>query len=281
MQTGYNEEELLLRLLVGLVFPVLVLVTLRMARLGLRSWERRWRPAALSWLMGLLSRAGLARAEKRARKALAFLLGLERLLVFSAAVTFLSLAWFILFPQTRALAQEIVQAIVAPVLGLAGALLKGLLLVLYSLAILAGASAASRRLSRRSGPGRPDSSLTRPQFSVPLKVGIWLAAVFLFLLPYPGMPRSFAIGLLLLSLLLAIIALRPLIEEFAIGAYLHSAMALTPGTSISVEGMEYVIVDLRPLLAILERGDQVHYMPYSRILRGASSMPRKPDDRQD
>jgi hypothetical protein len=266
MGSAYNEEELLLRLLVGVVFPILILVMLRMARFGLRSFEKRWRSPAADWLGGLLSRGGLRNPAAKSRRAVALLLGLERTIVFSLAVILLSVAWFILFPQTRALAQELVRAIVTPILDLAGTILRGLLLILYSLALFGGAFLADRFLSRRVAQRHRDSILALSLFSLPLRMAVWLLAVFLFLLPYPGLPRIFAVGLLLLVLLLALLALRPLIEEMAVGANLHSTLGLAKGVEIKVEGQSYRIFDLKPLHAVLEKDGELQYMPYSRIL---------------
>jgi hypothetical protein len=271
MEASYNEEELLLRLLVGVVFPVLLLVTLRMARFGLRGWERRWRHPAMAWLAGLFSRGKLTDPEKRARKAIAFLLGLERVLVFALAAILLSVAWFILFPQTRPLAQELVQGILNPILGLAGAVLRGFLLILYSVAVFLGAFLGTRFLSRGTKGRKPGGILALPLYSVPVKVGVWSGASFLFLLPYPGIPRIVAAGLLLAALLLVLFALRPLIEEVAIGAYLQSSLGLTLGDTIKVDGTPYTIKGLKPVHALLEREGEEFHIPYSRIMKSVTS----------
>lgn len=267
MSPTYNEEELLLRLLVGVVFPVLILVVLRLTRFGLRRWEKRWRSEASRWLDGLFSRAGFPNSSAKSRKTVAALLGLERAVIASGAVVLLSVAWFVLFPQTRPIAQEFVQGILAPVLGLAGKILQGLLLLLYSAGLFLLAFLANRYLSRRVREKHPNSFLALPLFSAPLRICVWLFAAFLFLLPYPGMPRTFAVGLLCLALLLVILASRPLIEEIALGAYLHSSVGLEKGEAFKMEGKVYTVVDLKPLHALLEKEGEVLYVPYSRIMK--------------
>lgn len=267
MSPSYNEEELVLRLLIGIVFPVLVLVVLKMTRLGLRKREARWRRGALAWARHFFGRAGVKDPEVKARKGVATLLGLERVLAFAAAVVLLSVAWFVLFPQTRSLATEFVQAILSPVLDLLGKMLQGLLLVLYSAALFLGALFGSRYLARGVGRRWPHSLLALPLFSVPARIALWLAAAFLFLLPYPGMPRIFALGLLLLALLLIILASRPLLEELAAGFYLQNSLRLEKGERIDIEGKSYRILDLRPLQALLEREGEAIYLPYSRIMK--------------
>ena len=271
MSPSYNEEELLLRLLVGVVFPVLVLVILRLTRHGLRRWENRWRAQASRWLEGLLSRNGLRNSIARAGKTVSFVLGLERILASAAALILLSIAWFVLFPQTRPLAQEFVQAILSPVLGLLGKILQALLLILYSLALFLLARLASRHLSGKVKEKRPDSLLALPLFAVPAGIGIWLLAAFLFLLPYPGLPRIFAVGLLIIALILVVFASRPLIEELAIGAYLHSSLGLSKGGKLRMDGEEYAVLDLKPVHALLEKEGEALYIPYSRIIKAALS----------
>lgn len=275
----YNEEELLLRLLVGIVFPVLILVVLRLTRHGLRRWENRWRAQASQWLEGLLSRNGLRNSASKAGKAVSIILGLERILASAAALILLSIAWFVLFPQTRPLAQEFVQSILGPVLGLLGKILQALLLILYSVGLLLLARFASRYLAGKIKRKQPGTLLSLSLFSVPLRIGVWLLAAFLFLLPYPGMPRVFAVGLLIVALILVVFASRPLIEEVAIGLYLHSELGLAKGGGLKIDGEQYTILDLKPIHALLEKEGEALYIPYSRIKKATlSNSPEVPHE---
>lgn len=101
---------------------------------------------------------------------------------------------------------------------------------------------------------------------------IWIIALFLILFPYPGAPRLFAVGVLLITLLATLMALRPLIEEIAVGIYLNSTHALKPGDRITVEEVRYTIISLGlvHLQVMRERGQ--HWLPYSKILKAVHSL---------
>lgn len=272
MIASYNEEELLLRLLLGLVFPFLLLVSLRMTRLGLAKWEKRWSGEAEKWFSDLLDRGGSLHSQNISRRIVRFLLGAERVAVFSALVLLISVAWFILFPQTRPLALDLARTVLAPILDLAGRALGRAVLVLYSIALFAVALIATRHISGRSKRKNGEGYFAQPIFAVPLKIMVWLAAFFLFLFPYPGIARIFAVGILIAAFLVAFLALRPIIEEVAIGIFLSFSLGLRKGAELGLDSRYYPILELRSThLLILKDGEPVAY-PYSLLLKSETSL---------
>lgn len=278
MNPSYNEEELILRLLVGVVFPVLILVVLRLARTALGRWENRWRPGAVSWFNDIYQKGSLTRTQEKAEKTVAFLVGLGRVLVVLVLIVLLSVAWFALFPQTRPLAGEFADGLLQPLLDFAASFFKLLLTLLYAALLFCGAFFGGRYLRRNIRERHPDSPFALPLHSALLEACIWLAAAFLCLLPYPGLPRTFAIGLLLLVLLTAVLAARPITEEMALGASLRTSLGIDRGARISVDGKTYRVIDLKPMQILLEPetgqkqgGGQV-YMPYSRLLKSCVTL---------
>lgn len=109
--------------------------------------------------------------------------------------------------------------------------------------------------------------LADPVIYFPLRLVIWIVALFFILFPYPGAPRLFAVGVLLIVLLAALLAMRPLIEEIAAGIYLNSTHALKSGDRLTLNDTAYVVVALGLLQLHVMRDDKQHWIPYSRILK--------------
>lgn len=271
MQAMYNEEELLLRLLLGLVFPFMLLVALRMTRLGLRKWENRWRSSASPWFRTLYQKRGSPEPDKLTARTIGFLLGFERTLVFGAFSLVLSVLWFVLFPQTRPLALQLVESVVAPILRFIGKAMGGFLLILYSAAIFAGSFFLTRYLSKRSKDKNFSSAVPNPIFVFPLKAGIWLIALFLFLFPYSGAARLFAVGILLAACFILVLAFRPIIEEIAVGVFLISSMGLRRGKELKIGDRYFPISELRSIHALVLKDGENVCIPYSVILRSESA----------
>lgn len=263
----WNEEELLLRLLLGVIYPFSLLVVLRMTRLGVLHWERNWRSAALGWLRQLAERRGLSEKDFQAQRIVDFLTGVERLLLYGTIVILISFGWFALFPQTQPLAAALLARIIGPILDLIGGTARGVLLLAYSVVVAVLAFWTTRQLSRRRRLENAPAILSDPVIYFPLRIVIWIIALFLILFPYPGAPRLFAVGVLLITLLATLIALRPLIEEIAAGIYLNSTHALKPGDHITVEGVPYTIISLGLVHLFVKREKGRHWLPYTRILK--------------
>ena len=271
MQSSYNEEELLLRILLGLVFPFLLLVSLRMTRLGLRSWEKRWRLSATRWLSAFAARRGASNPESLSRGAVAAALAAARIAIYFSLILCIALVWFVLFPQTRPLASELARGLAAPVLALVGKALGGILLIGYSAGLLACAFWATRLVSGRTKFRLFKGAAEARVFAFPLKVGIWALAFFLFFMPYPGMPRLAALGILLIAFLTAVIALRPVIEEIAIGIHLRTSLGLEPGKALKVGGRLCRVRELRSCRLVAERDDELVSFPYSLLLKSETA----------
>jgi hypothetical protein len=267
------EEDLLLRLLLGVVYPILLLVILRMTRLGLRNWERDWRKVALQWMNRFAERRGLAESEVQAQRIINLLSGIERLAIYGIIFILFSLAWFALFPQTQPLANHLINVIIQPALNLIGGTAQAVLLILYTLTMVLFTYWLTRRLSRRRSRQTLPGILADPLVYFPLRIGLWILTLFLILFPYPGMPRLFAMGVLLLTLLAALIALRPLIEEIASGIYFNSIYPLRAGDRLTVDGVLYEVRSpgLIHLRALQEKEE--HWLPYSKILKANLTMP--------
>ena len=263
---AYNEEELLLRLLLGVVFPFLVLVALRLTMQGLRKWEAAWGAAALDWINRASERRGFPDRGRQNRRLVAAIRGTGRALIFTLVLVPLSLAWFALFPQTRPLAVDFVSGVVRPLLGFLGTAAKGILAVAYTAAVVMAARRLERRLRRRRAES-PEGRLASPLLDLPLRGAIWLAALFLVAFPYEGIPRLLAVGVLLLALLAALVAARPIIEEAAAGLYLCGSLRLRKGQELAVGRRRYTIAELGLVQAGLERGGRRYYLPYSRLLK--------------
>lgn len=266
-EKALNEEELLLRLLLGIVYPFLMLVVLRMTRTGIHKWEANWRGAALQWLRQIAERRGMRDEDIRGRNIINFLVGIERLAAYGAAFLAISFIWFALFPQTQPLAASLLASIITPILDLLGGTAQGILLLGYSAFVVLLAFLLTRRLSQRRSLGLPHGILTDPVVYFPLQVAVWIVAVFLILFPYPGVPRFFAVGLMLIVLFAALIASRPLIEELAAGMYINSTYALKMGDHMTVDGVPYRIVTPGLIHLLVMRGDERHWLSYSRILK--------------
>lgn len=267
VETGWGEEELLLRLLLGVVYPFSLLVILRLTRTGIRRWERDWRSAALQWLNRIAERRGLSEKDFHGRRLINFLTGLERLVIYGAAAILLSFGWFALFPQTQPLAASLLARIIGPIIDLIGGTARGVLLLGYSAFVVLLAYWITRRLSQQRSMKNAPAMLNDPVIYFPLRLVIWLVALFLILFPYPGAPRLFAVGVLLIVLLAALIALRPLIEEIAAGIYLNSTHGLKTGDQLTVDGKPYVVVAPGLIHLAVVCDSENHWLPYSKILK--------------
>jgi hypothetical protein len=266
-KAAWNEEQLLLRLLLGVIYPFSLLVVLRMTRTGIRRWERDWRSAALQWLSRLAERRGLSEEDMQAKRIINFLTGLERLVLYGMVFILISFTWFALFPQTQPLATSLLARIIGPVLDLIGGTAQGVLLLGYSVLVILLAYWVTHRLSQRRRLDNAPAILIDPVIYFPLRVVIWIVALFLILFPYPGAPRLFAIGVLLIVLLAALIALRPLIEEIAAGIYLNSTYALKTGDRLTIDGAPCVVVAPGLVHLYVIRDQENHWLPYTKILK--------------
>lgn len=277
-QADRIEETLALRVLLGFVFPLLLLVLLRITRFQLQRWERGWRRALREGLERLAARRRRELAPAQVRNLVRALTGIERLLAYTLIAILTAFFWFGIFPETRPLAVSLLNRALGPLLELLGATARGLLTLLYSLFILGLALLITRWLARRWQQGMRNI-LTDPVLQVPLRTGIWLLAAFLILLPHDGAPRLFAMGLLLLAILALLISLRPVGEEIACGLYLSGTHALRAGDRLRLDGAEEPLLILRLGLA------QVHvrreseppceqWLAYSLLLRGKLSIQR-------
>lgn len=262
----WEEEELLLRLLLGVVYPVSLLVLLRMMRFALRRLERQWRRGVLGWIHQMAQRRGVPEAEEQGRRVVDFLTGLERLAVFGIAFVGVSFTWFALFPQTRPLAGSLLDHVLAPLLQILGGTARGFLLLLYSVVVVLVAAWITRSVANRRH-ARETSVFDDPLVHVPVRIGIWVVALFLLLFPYPGAPRQFAVGVLLLLLLATLIALRPIIEEIAAGLYLNSQYELGLGSQFLLDGTSCTVVSAGLVHVQVARDGAIHRIAYSRILK--------------
>ena len=264
---AWNEEELLLRLLLGVIYPFSLLVVLRLTRIGIRRWEKNWHSALLKWLNRFAERRGLSEADVQSQRLINILTGIERLLLYGAVFVLLSFTWFALFPQTQVLATALLARIIGPMLDLLGGTARGVLLLVYTFAVALLAYWLTKHLSQRRQLVAARGMLADPVIYFPLRLSIWIVALFFILFPYPGAPRLFAVGVLLIALLAALIALRPLIEEIAAGIYLNSTHGLKTGDRLTLNDTSYVVVALGLLHLRVMRDDKQHWIPYSRILK--------------
>jgi hypothetical protein len=274
-EAAWDEEELLLRLLLGVIYPFSLLVVLRMTRVGIRRWEREWRSAALQWLNRLAERRGLSESAIQGKRIINLLTGIERLLLYSTAFIFISFTWFALFPQTQALATSLLSRIIGPALDLLGGTARGVLLLGYTALVVLLAYWWTRRLSQQRNSNTAPAILSDPVVYFPLRIGIWIVALFFILFPYSGAPRLFAVGVLLITLLAALIAMRPLIEEIAAGLYINSTYALKTGDQLTVGGVPYIAVAPGLIHLHVLHNDESHWIPYSKILKAEVTIQQK------
>lgn len=266
-ETAWNEEELLLRLLLGIVYPFLLLVILRLTRLGILRWEKNWRSAAFDWLAQFAQRRGESETEAQGQRVINFLTGIERLVLYGLALIVISFGWFAMFPQTQPLATSLLMSIIGPIMQLVGMTARSLLLLLYTAAVVFIAFFVNRQLSHRRRSSAGPALLHDPVVYFPLRIVIWIVALFFILFPYPGAPRLFAVGVLLIVLLAALIALRPLVEEIAAGIYLNSAHAIKTGDQLTVDGAPYVAIAPGLIHVQVVRDEEIHWLPYSKLLK--------------
>jgi small-conductance mechanosensitive channel len=238
-----------------------------MTRTGIRRWERDWRSAAMQWLSRFAERRGLSEEDVQAKRIINFLTGLERLVLYGAVFILISFTWFALFPQTQGLATSLLARIIGPVFDLIGGTARGVLLLGYTVLVIVLAYWVTRRLSQRRRLENAPALLVDPVIYFPLRVVIWIVALFLILFPYSGAPRLFAIGVLLIVLLAALIALRPLIEEIAAGIYLNSTYALKTGDRLTIDGAPCVVVAPGLVHLYVVRDQENHWLPYTKILK--------------
>jgi len=275
----WNEEELLLRLLLGIVFPFSLIVILRLTRLGIRKWERNWRMTALQWFVKQAEKRRVPNSSGYGKQIVHILLGLERLIFFSGTVVLVSFSWFTLFPQTRPLAASLVERIVGPVFSLLGDAVHALLLLLYIIAILILARWVDHQLIRqRKLPGIlkffQDSLI-----HIPIRLSVWIMALFLILFPFPGAPRMFAVGLLFITLVTGFLALRPIIEEISAGIWIGRHFQLKPGDVFVMGNQEYTLISFHLVHLIAECDKQRRFLPYSKIIKSEFSMPQEAEQR--
>jgi hypothetical protein len=263
-----SEEELALRLFLGIVFPLLLLVVLRSTRYGLHRWERHWRRWLRARLEALAARRRLELAPGRIHGFIRALTGVERLLVYGFVAALVAFLWFALFPETRPLALTLLNRGLGPLADLLSATARGLLTLLYMVLVLGLTLIADRRLFGR-WRSRPRASQGDAGLHLPLRGGLWLLAIFLMLFPYAGAPRLFALSLLVLAVLIGLIALRPVGEEIAAGLYLHAAHALRRGDRLQLaeagEPAEILHFGLAQVHLRTAAGDE--WLPYSRLLK--------------
>jgi small-conductance mechanosensitive channel len=263
----WDEEELILRLLLGIVFPFSLLVILRLTRLGIRNWEQEWRHSVLQWFIKKASQRGMMSADRQGKRFIRFLLGVERLTIFASIVTLASLGWFTLFPQTRHLAASLIVQIVGPALSLLGDAAHALLLLSYTIAILFLARWIGHRLEQQKKMSKLPMILQVPLLYIPIRLIIWIMALFLILFPYPGAPRMFAMGVLLLALFIALLALRPIIEEISSGIWLGNQYRFKVGDRFRLEDREYTIVNFHLVHLQVDCQKQIRYLPYSMMIK--------------
>ncbi len=264
---AWNEEELLLRLLLGVIYPFSLLVVLRLTRTGIWRWEKNWHGTVQKWLERFAARRGLDEAEVQGRRLIDILTGIERLVLYGAVFVLLSFTWFALFPQTQVLATALLARIIGPALDLLGGTARGVLLLAYSLAVVLLAYWLNKQLSQRRLLSIAPGILADPVIYFPLRLVIWIVALFFILFPYPGAPRLFAVGVLLIALLATLIALRPLIEEIAAGIYLNSTHALKAGDRLTLNDIAYTVIAPGLLHVLVTREEEQHWIPYSRVLK--------------
>jgi hypothetical protein len=118
--------------------------------------------------------------------------------------------------------------------------------------------------------------VTDPLLNFSLRVIIALGALFLVLFPYPGIPRLIAIGILLIALLGALLAMRPLIEEVASGIYLTGTCGLRKGDQLMVDRTPYLIEKPGLIHIHLRRDGESCWLPYSRLLKAELRIQRGP-----
>jgi len=263
----WEEEELLLRLLLGIVFPFSLIAVLRMTRLGIRTWERNWRTAAMQWFITQAERRGVTDSREYSKRLVHILLGVERLIFFTGIVFLVSLSWFTLFPQTRSLATSLVDRVVGPALSLLGDTIHALLLIMYILLVLGLAYWLDNQLIRRRKFSDVPEYLLDPIIYFPLRLAIWIIALFMILFPFPGAPRIFALGILFLALVTGLLAVRPIIEEISAGIWFSRHYMLKPGDRFQLGDEEYTLVSfhLTNLKALCR--DQRRFIPYSKLLK--------------
>ncbi len=272
---GRAEEELALRLFLGIVFPLLLLVVLRSTRYGLRRWELRWRGPLRKGLESLAEQRRFDLSPGRIQNIIRGLTGLERLLTYGVIAALVSFLWFAIFPETRPLAITLLNRGLGPIVDLLGATARGFLALVYSLFILALAFLTNRWLGGhwRRGPTGP---LGDPAVNIPLRTGILLLAIFLILFPFAGAPRLLALVFLLLVVLVALIALRPVYEEIACGIYLNATHTLRAGDRILLEDEPEALDIVRLGLAqiLVADADSERWIPYSRLLKAKLAIQR-------
>jgi hypothetical protein len=252
-------------------------VVLRLTRTGLLKWERDWRRAARAWLKGIARRRGLREDEVQARRVVQVATGLERIAAYGTVVILISLGWFALFPQTQPLAAALLQRVLGPILDLIGFTARSLFFLLYSGLVLILAARLSRRLSRLRS-SRAAQVAFDPTLILPIQLALWLAALFLILFPYEGAPRTFAIGLLLLSLLGATLAVRPLLEGIVAGIYLQRVQGLRAGVRVRLEGGAYVVLTAGLAHFEVESEEGRRWIPYSRLLSSEHCILDRPSE---
>ncbi|MBI2502303.1 MAG: hypothetical protein HYW07_03615 [Candidatus Latescibacteria bacterium] len=272
----WSEEELLLRLLLGVLYPFLLLVILRLTRTGVRRWERRWRGRVGHWLDEMAAHRGLSPQDIQSRKVVRLLVAVERLCLYGGTVIVVSFGWFALFPQTRPLAVTLLAKVIAPLVDLIGLTARSALLLGYTALLALTAYKITAHLAQRRLHGTLSPLLTDPVVYLPLRAGIWIAAVFLILFPYPGAPRLFAVGLVLLVLLTALIALRPVIEEIAAGIYLETTYALKKGDRLTLDGAPCIVVDQGLAHLRIARQGEMCWIPYTKILKAELNISSEP-----
>ncbi len=265
-----SPEELGLRALVGLLYPLLLLVGIRLVRMALR----RARTALAhrlddgeSWLLA----AGIPEQRARALRRSGDLASrVAELAVYLLFVYAFSSYFFVLFPETRTLGLGLLELLWPPIRAAFVLAFRTLTYTAFALLVALGARWLVRRIRSRLGAevARPASPQERERLVVlrALVSTVAFLAVLVVLAVLPGPGKVLGAVLLLVMAAVILIALRRSLENVAAGFVVGRSLAARRGGRLRIGSLHGTVEEWAAtgIRLVTDAGEQV-FVPY-RIL---------------
>lgn len=267
--------------LLGILYPLMLLVGIRLLRIGSRrsrAWARRRLDDWQVWLRGSSIPEGRVRALRRSAD-----LGVRliELALYLLCIYGFSLYFFLLIPGTRELGIDMAGQFWPPLRAAILLLLRTFTHLAFAVLVFLLARWGIPRLRTRLGTevAHPASSQERERLLLLKSVAglVWFLAAILVILVLPGPGRMIGVLLLALAVLILLIATRRTLENVAAGFSVGRAAGVNRGSHIACRGCEGVLEEWTLTGWRVRTADgKVVHLPY-RLCEGAPLTVDEPD----
>ncbi len=270
-RTGLDvaPEQIGLWGLIGVLYPLLLLVGVRLLRIGSRKARatlRRRLDAWAVWLKGAGLPDGRVQLLRRSASLGARLLELAAYLL---CIYAFSLYFFLLIPGTREFGIGMAAQLWPPLRAALVLAVRGFTFLAFAAIVFLAARWAIPRLRARLGAevARPGTPEERERLIV-LRSAVWLAralAVVVVIAVLPGPGRTIGLLVLGFAAVVALLAARRLLENLAAGFTVGRAVGARRGARVACDGCEGTVEEwtLTGLRLRADDGRIVH-LPYRR-----------------